>query len=327
MAQGFCILTEDGGLFACDAGFLQLIGENDGTAVLGKPLAQIGLEHIRILLNEAYQRVKQHRGFSSLRLGDAHVAAAPIFVGSGEIFFLMAISLEKPLPQMNSSLQVPHFAFFQDASKRIVAVSGALIGPWRSYGFDFPEDPTFYLSPVEIFRAQQDFARLTAGQPILGEYYVLRDPNSGSPLPARITAVPVYQKGGEFFGVMGFGAFSSPEGEEQSQTLEEILITLRSLEKRLQTITAKGAQIPKKSTVSFAGLTPRKIEILRAIALGYSTREIARLLGISVNTVETHRRSIMRKLGLPSLAHLVRAAVFLGLVSENPWEKITESLR
>jgi DNA-binding CsgD family transcriptional regulator len=41
---------------------------------------------------------------------------------------------------------------------------------------------------------------------------------------------------------------------------------------------------------------------------------------LSTNTVETHRRLIMRKLNLPSLAHLVRAAVFLGLVPENPWE-------
>jgi DNA-binding CsgD family transcriptional regulator len=110
-------------------------------------------------------------------------------------------------------------------------------------------------------------------------------------------------------------------GEEHPLTLEEVLATLRSLERKLQGLAAKEKQSPRKgASSSLTRLTPRQIEILRALALGYSTREVALLLGVSTNTVETHRRLIMRKLNLPSFAHLVRAAVFLGLVPENPWE-------
>ncbi len=56
-------------------------------------------------------------------------------------------------------------------------------------------------------------------------------------------------------------------------------------------------------------LTGREREIVRFLANGKSNKEVARTLGISVKTVETHRAAIMRKLGFSSLASLVRYAV------------------
>ena len=58
-----------------------------------------------------------------------------------------------------------------------------------------------------------------------------------------------------------------------------------------------------------APLTPREREVLHLLGQGLQTKEIAARLGISVKTVETHRRHIQRKLGLRSRAELVRYAL------------------
>ena len=64
---------------------------------------------------------------------------------------------------------------------------------------------------------------------------------------------------------------------------------------------------PRQST-SMA-LTERERAIVQLIANGRSNKEAARVLGISVKTIETHRASIMRKLGFTSIVSLVRYAV------------------
>jgi DNA-binding NarL/FixJ family response regulator len=61
-------------------------------------------------------------------------------------------------------------------------------------------------------------------------------------------------------------------------------------------------------------LTPRQREILRLIAEGQSTREIAQTLFISIKTVETHRAQLMERLGIRDIAGLVRYAIRMGLV-------------
>jgi two-component system response regulator NreC len=63
-------------------------------------------------------------------------------------------------------------------------------------------------------------------------------------------------------------------------------------------------------------LSPREREVLRYIAEGSSNRETAAALGISVRTVETHRDSLMKKLGIHSVARLTRIALRCGLVSD-----------
>ena len=64
-------------------------------------------------------------------------------------------------------------------------------------------------------------------------------------------------------------------------------------------------------------LTKREIEILKLIASGYSNQEIANILYISYNTVDTHRKNIMHKLSIKNTAGLVRYAIEKGLISLN----------
>ena len=61
-------------------------------------------------------------------------------------------------------------------------------------------------------------------------------------------------------------------------------------------------------------LTPRQREVLKRVAEGRSTKEIAYDLGLSVKTVETHRAQIMERLGIRDVAGLVRYAMRTGLV-------------
>lgn len=71
---------------------------------------------------------------------------------------------------------------------------------------------------------------------------------------------------------------------------------------------AAGLQALRR-VVEGDGLSPRETEVLRLIALGYTSAEIAAKLHLSRRTVETHRARIHRKLGLQTRAQLVRYAL------------------
>lgn len=58
-----------------------------------------------------------------------------------------------------------------------------------------------------------------------------------------------------------------------------------------------------------AALTAREVEVLRMVAAGRSTREIAETLNRSVKTIETHKQSLKTKLGADTPAMLVRLAL------------------
>jgi len=62
-------------------------------------------------------------------------------------------------------------------------------------------------------------------------------------------------------------------------------------------------------------LSPREREILQLLAEGKAMKEIASILGVSIKTVETHRRTMMSKLGLYSVAELTKYAIREGVTS------------
>ncbi len=62
-------------------------------------------------------------------------------------------------------------------------------------------------------------------------------------------------------------------------------------------------------------LTPREREVLQLIAEGNSTKKTAEILTVSAKTVESHRRQIMRKLGIYSVAGLTKYAIRNGITS------------
>jgi DNA-binding NarL/FixJ family response regulator len=63
-------------------------------------------------------------------------------------------------------------------------------------------------------------------------------------------------------------------------------------------------------------LTPREVEVLKLIAQGYKSKEIADYLSISINTVDKHRGNLMRKLDLHSASALTHFALKEGLAGK-----------
>ena len=61
-------------------------------------------------------------------------------------------------------------------------------------------------------------------------------------------------------------------------------------------------------------LTPRQREVLALTAQGFSMKEVALMLNISVKTVESHRMNLMDRLDLHSIPRLVHYAIKTGLV-------------
>jgi len=97
----------------------------------------------------------------------------------------------------------------------------------------------------------------------------------------------------------------------------------------IRTVHAEGAYLPPRITHAVIGaiaesseasgeqvmLTEREIQVVRLVAEGLSSREIADRLSISVKTVDTHRANVMEKVGVRNAAELIKYAIRHGLVS------------
>ncbi|HEX7668530.1 MAG TPA: response regulator transcription factor [Polyangiaceae bacterium] len=76
----------------------------------------------------------------------------------------------------------------------------------------------------------------------------------------------------------------------------------------------RGTPVPG----SIRALSPRELEVLKLVAEGKSSKEIGVALNIGLPTVETHRRQIMDKLDLRTIAELTKYAVGVGLTAPEP---------
>jgi len=72
-----------------------------------------------------------------------------------------------------------------------------------------------------------------------------------------------------------------------------------------------------RASLRVGSLTNREREVLAAIARGLLNKEIATEFNISIRTVEAHRESIMRKLGVRSVAAMTRAAIDAHLLPDG----------
>jgi len=68
-------------------------------------------------------------------------------------------------------------------------------------------------------------------------------------------------------------------------------------------------------TGSYQNLTDREREMLKLVAEGYTAREIADMLVISLRTVETHKTNLMKKLNIHNKADLIRFAIRKGIIT------------
>jgi DNA-binding NarL/FixJ family response regulator len=61
-------------------------------------------------------------------------------------------------------------------------------------------------------------------------------------------------------------------------------------------------------------LTKRQIQVLKLVTEGHRTREVAKRLGLSIKTVESHRGALMKRLRIHDVVSLVRYAIRVGLI-------------
>lgn len=106
----------------------------------------------------------------------------------------------------------------------------------------------------------------------------------------------------------------------KDSTAEELEVALKAVERGSTFLSPTVSRqvvrdYVRRIDVSRPDLTPRQRDIVRLIAEGLATKEIAFRLALSVKTVETHRAQIMEKLGVDSVAALTRYAIRVGLVS------------
>ena len=106
---------------------------------------------------------------------------------------------------------------------------------------------------------------------------------------------------------------------QKSDASRHLVAAIKSLAEHKPFFTSEISQIlfakflsgsaGKKQNGQEHGVTSRERDVVRLLAGGNSNKEVANCLGISIRTAETHRATLMRKLGLESLAALVRYAI------------------
>ena len=100
---------------------------------------------------------------------------------------------------------------------------------------------------------------------------------------------------------------------EKTNTWDDFLLAVDRVSRGQRYFCSGGAPRRENGGKPAIELTPREREILKLIAEGMTTKEIAGRLFISVPTVETHRARLMTKTGARNVASLVRFAINAGL--------------
>ena len=89
------------------------------------------------------------------------------------------------------------------------------------------------------------------------------------------------------------------------------MITMTSVQ---QTTSIYANPFLGSKTYPIDQLSYREMEVLRLVALGLSSDEIASSLNLSIHTVKSHRKNIIMKLNARNVAHMVAIAFLLGLI-------------
>ena len=77
----------------------------------------------------------------------------------------------------------------------------------------------------------------------------------------------------------------------------------------------KGDLNAKAPSPALGGLSPRELQVLRLVAEGKTSKEIAVMLDLKEQTVRSYRKTMMKKLGVNNVAGLTQLALSTGLTS------------
>jgi DNA-binding NarL/FixJ family response regulator len=113
------------------------------------------------------------------------------------------------------------------------------------------------------------------------------------------------------------GTVSVVSKDAPDSELYRAIRTVKNGSRYLSPEVAERATDFSVETQTSPGLTARQQEILRLVAEGYATKEIANKLGLSPRTVDSHCWRIMERLGVRHLAGLVQYPIRTGLIAPS----------
>ena len=161
-----------------------------------------------------------------------------------------------------------------------------------------------------------DIILLDIAMPVLSGLDVLRETTANFP-ELRVIILTVHETEEYAMHALRNGAAGVPKSAASAE-LEVALKRVAHGERYLSPEISKHAVANQYSGGSVSSqlveLTPRQREVLKMIAKGHSTKDIARTLEISAKTVETHRAQLMERLQIFDVAGLVRFAIRTGLI-------------
>lgn len=164
---------------------------------------------------------------------------------------------------------------------------------------------------------QPDLILLDITMPDGNGFDVLQHVSQSSP-ETRVIVLTVHEAGEYAIRALREGAAGFLPKSAASTELEQAIQTVLkgevyiSPETSRKTLLEYGKGVTKRDQLET--LSPRQREVLRLIAEGRTTKQIAQMLKISVKTVETHRAQLMERLDIHDVAGLVRYAIIVGLI-------------
>ena len=178
------------------------------------------------------------------------------------------------------------------------------------------------VSPKDHKRVKANFEKIMRGEKV-PPYELEYITSNGSPLCVEINTQPIHKQG-QIVGQQGI----SRDITERKRAEVALRQAHRALEDRVKERTAQLERINKQLKLELSKRTRAEedrrkseekfkelAEVLQLVSEGKTSKEIASCLCISIKTVNTHRRQIMNKLAVSSIAELTKYAIRSGLTS------------
>jgi DNA-binding NarL/FixJ family response regulator len=170
-----------------------------------------------------------------------------------------------------------------------------------------------------VTRLHPDVALLDVRMPLLDGVEATRQICATTPA-TRVLILTTFGADADVFAALQAGASGFLLKDSRAEDLLEAVVAVAAGESRLDpAVTAavmrhfRDHQAPVASGDALSALTPREVDVLRALARGLSNAEIAAELHLSPGTVKTHVASILAKLGARDRVQAVIAAYEAGL--------------
>jgi DNA-binding CsgD family transcriptional regulator len=228
----------------------------------------------------------------------------PMKETSREVVMKVTRALQPYLPEITAAWRQRMFAEFNLNGRAMTALEGLTVG----VGFSICSQTDFAAFYGNLQHFGRRLAKLKVDARVVGRsleiYQQLIDPYLQKVFPAARLAEALAAM--EALSWVSYVAVSAAYLDAR-KTESAALVSVLEAGQSASTLDARVCDARMRPRIST--LTPRENEILKLLAQGYSVKEIAALLGLSVKTIEAHKFNLMRKLDIHNKAQLVTYAI------------------